>query len=167
MAALKLVTALVLDDNAHMRALLREILAGFGFRQSFEAADVKSALAIAAGGGIDVVLADFKLASEDGTAFCRAVRRHTDTAVAYLPIIMVTAYSERLRVIEAINAGVDEFLVKPVRPMDIASRLNAVIERRRQFVRAPDYFGPDRRRRNDPRFTGPHRRFGDGGVVDI
>jgi DNA-binding response OmpR family regulator len=80
---------------------------------------------------------------------------------------MVTAYSERRRVIDAINAGVDEFLVKPVRAVDVANRVNAIIERRRPFVQADGYFGPDRRRRDDPHYTGPLRRAGDPGTVDI
>ena len=44
---------------------------------------------------------------------------------------------------------------------------NAVIERRRPFVSGPDYFGPDRRRRDDPRHQGPWRRANDPGTVDI
>jgi DNA-binding response OmpR family regulator len=79
----------------------------------------------------------------------------------------VTAYSERRRVIDAINAGVDEFLVKPVRSVDVANRVNAVVERRRPFVQSDGYFGPDRRRRDDPWRRGPWRRAGDPGTVDI
>ena len=80
---------------------------------------------------------------------------------------MVTAYSERSRVLDAINAGVDEFLVKPVRAVDVANRVNAVIERRRPSCSAASYFGPDRRRRDDPRHQGPWRRAGDPGTLDI
>jgi DNA-binding response OmpR family regulator len=80
---------------------------------------------------------------------------------------MVTAYSERSRVIDAVNAGVDEFLVKPIRAVDVANRVNAVIERRRPFIDIPTYFGPDRRRRDDPRYKGPWRRASDPGTVDI
>ncbi len=165
--ALESISALILDDNANMRELLRVLLSGFGMRRIEEAADVNEAMGIAASGDIDIAFVDFKLGGVSGLEFCRRVRMGPDSPNIYLPIIMVTAYSERSRVIDAINAGVDEFLVKPVRCIDVANRVNSVVERRRAFVKAGGYFGPDRRRRDDPRYMGPWRRFGDAGTVDI
>jgi len=165
--ALEGVSALILDDNAHMRGLVRVILTGFGMRRIEEAQDAREAVGILAGGDIDIAFVDLKLGGTDGLEFCRYIRNHPDSPNIYLPLIMVTAYSERSRVIDAINAGVDEFLVKPVRAVDVANRVNSVIERRRPFIQAGSYFGPDRRRRQDPRFTGPWRRAGDPGTVDI
>jgi two-component system, chemotaxis family, chemotaxis protein CheY len=165
--ALEGVATLVLDDNAHMRGLIRVMLASFGVRRVEEAADCNEAFAVMASGGIDLAFVDFKLGGIDGLDFCRRIRSGADGLDVYLPIIMITAYSERSRVLDAINAGVDEFLVKPIRPVDVANRVNAVIERRRPFVRSDGYFGPDRRRRDDPRYKGPLRRFGDEGTVSI
>jgi CheY-like chemotaxis protein len=165
--ALQSVSALIVDDNAHMRGLLRVILTSFGLRRIEEAGDCNEALAHAAGGDIDIAFVDFKLGGLDGIEFCHRIRQDPDSPNRYLPLIMVTAYSERSRVIDAINAGVDEFLVKPVRAVDVANRVNAVIERRRPFVNAGGYFGPDRRRRDDPRYKGPWRRVSDPGTVDI
>ncbi len=164
---LESISALVLDDNAHMRGLLRVILASFGMRRIDEAADCDEAMAIMAGGDVDLAFVDFKLDGIDGLDFCRRIRLGPESPNTYLPIIMVTAYSERSRVLEAINAGVDEFLVKPVRAVDVANRVNAVVERRRPFIEASGYFGPDRRRRDDPRYAGPWRRAADPGTVDI
>ena len=115
----------------------------------------------------DVAFVDFRLEGLDGLEFCRLVRNGADSPNPFLPIIMITAYSERSRVMEAVNAGVDEFLVKPIRAIDVASRLNAVVERRRPFVRSPSYFGPDRRRRADPRYKGELRRATDPGTIDL
>ncbi len=165
--ALESVSALILDDNAHMRGLLRVILASFGVRRIEEAADCAEAVGIVAGDDIDIAFVDFKLGGLDGLEFCRHIRLDPDSPNKYLPIVMITAYSERRRVIDAINAGVDEFLVKPVRATDVANRVNAVIERRRPFVQSTGYFGPDRRRRDDPRHKGPWRRAADPGTVDI
>ena len=165
--ALESVSALILDDNAHMRGLVRVILASFGMRRIEEAADCNEALAHVVGGDIDIAFVDFKLSGLDGIDFCKRIRLDPDSPNRYLPLVMITAYSERRRVIDAINAGVDEFLVKPVRAVDVANRVNAVIERRRPFVQCPGYFGPDRRRRDDPRHKGPWRRAGDPGTVDI
>lgn len=165
--ALEGVSALILDDNAHMRGLVRAILASFGLRRIEEAADCNEGFGILARGDIDIAFVDFKLGGQDGLEFCRRVRLGHDSPNIYLPLVMITAYSERSRVIDAINAGVDEFLVKPVRAVDVANRVNGVIERRRPFVRSGTYFGPDRRRRDDPRHKGPWQRFGDAGTVDI
>ena len=165
--SLESVVALILDDNAHMRGLLRVILTGFGVRRIEEAADCNEAYALMAAGDIDLAFVDFKLGGQDGIEFCRRIRRDPDSPNKYLPIVMITAYSERSRVLDAINAGVDEFLVKPVRAVDVANRVNAVIERRRPFVSCADYFGPDRRRRDDPRYQGAFRRASDPGTIDI
>lgn len=168
--ALDSISPLILDDNAHMRGLVRAILAGFGMKRIEEAENVAEAMRIVAGGEIDLAFIDFKLGGMDGLdglEFCRRIRSGPDSPNIYLPIIMVTAYSERNRVLEAINAGVDEFLVKPVRAVDVANRVNAIIERRRAFVQCGSYFGPDRRRRDDPRYKGPWRRARDPGTVDI
>jgi len=165
--ALESVSALILDDNAHMRGLLRVILASFGVRRIEEAHDCNEAIGVIAGGDIDFAFVDFKLGGLDGIDFCRRIRLDPNSPSRYLPIIMITAYSERSRVIDAINAGVDEFLVKPVRAVDVANRVNAIIERRRPFVEIAGYFGPDRRRRVDPRHKGPWRRANDPGTIDI
>ena len=165
--ALESVSALILDDNAHMRGLLRVILTSFGLRRNEEAADCNEAVALVAGGDLDIAFVDFKLGGLDGIEFCKRIRNDPESPNRYLPLIMITAYSERGRVLEAINAGVDEFLVKPVRAVDVANRVNAVVERRRPFVKVSGYFGPDRRRRDDPRHKGPWRRASDPGTVDI
>lgn len=164
---LESVSALILDDNAHMRGLLRVILASFGVRHIDEAADTNEAMGHVARGDVDIAFVDFKLGSLDGLDFCRRIRLDLHSPNRYLPIVMITAYSERKRVIDAINAGVDEFLVKPIRAVDVANRVNAVIERRRPFIEAKGYFGPDRRRRDDPRHQGPWRRANDPGTIDI
>lgn len=150
-----------------MRGLLRVILTSFGLRRIEEAADCNEAVALVAGGDLDIAFVDFKLGGLDGIEFCKRIRNDPESPNRYLPLIMITAYSERGRVLEAINAGVDEFLVKPVRAVDVANRVNAVVERRRPFVKVSGYFGPDRRRRDDPRHKGPWRRAGDPGTVDI
>jgi two-component system, chemotaxis family, chemotaxis protein CheY len=165
--ALESVSALILDDNAHMRGLLRVILAGFGVRQIEEASNCAEAIALVKDAQIDIAFVDFKLGGQDGIEFCRYIRREPESPNRWLPLVMVTAYSERSRVVDAINAGVDEFLVKPVRAVDVANRVNAIIERRRPFIDRPTYFGPDRRRRDDPRYKGQWRRSSDPGTIDI
>src|SRR3546814_1089406 len=82
--------------------------------------------------------------------FTRLVRRGEDSPHPYVPIVMLTAHTERHRVLTARDAGVSEFLRKPVTPKDLYLRLVSVIETPRPFVRSPNYVGPCRRRRDDP-----------------
>jgi DNA-binding response OmpR family regulator len=75
-----------------------------------------------------------------------------------MPIIMVTAFSERSNVEAAISAGIDEFLVKPVSPQMLFKRIVWLIENPRPYLRFGSYFGPDRRRQESPNFGGEERR---------
>jgi two-component system chemotaxis response regulator CheY len=63
---------------------------------------------------------------------------------------------------EARDAGVDEFLAKPLTAKGVIERMTQVIDHPRPYVRAESYFGPDRRRRADPNYRGPWRREKDG-----
>lgn len=94
----------------------------------------------------------------DGISFTRIVRNDPASPNPYVPVILMTGFSEKRRVLQARDAGVTEFLVKPFNAHDLYKRIVQVIERPRQFVRAEDFFGPDRRRKKTPGFLGPFRR---------
>jgi DNA-binding NtrC family response regulator len=80
------------------------------------------------------------------------------------PVIMITGHSTLQRVQAARNAGVNEFLAKPLTARGVVERISQVINHPRQYVRAPNYFGPDRRRRADPNYHGPWRREDDAAL---
>jgi len=100
----------------------------------------------------------------DGIDFTRMVRTAPDSPNPFVPIIMLTAHSSMERVIQARDSGVNEFLAKPVTAKGLYNRIATVIESPRQFVRASEYFGPDRRR-SVKEFMGMDRRS-DGGDDD-
>jgi len=75
-----------------------------------------------------------------------------------VPIVMITGYSAWSRVETARDKGVTEFLIKPFTADDVAKRLASVITNPRDFIEIETFFGPDRRRRVAPNFTGPYRR---------
>jgi CheY-like chemotaxis protein len=163
---------LILEDNHHMSTILRTLLHGVGIRDVAEARDAATAFEMLRQSPPDIALVDFHLGDLDGLEFARLVRTAEDSTTPYLPIILITAHAERSRVKEAIDAGVNEFIVKPVSTQALVSRLRAVIEKPRPFVRTPTYFGPDRRRRVDPTHAGPWRRADDGarkagGSIDV
>jgi len=155
------VRVLILEDNAHMSTILRTILQGFGVRSIVETRDAADAFETMRSANPDLALVDYMLGDVDGLEFTRLTRTASDSPNKYLPIIMVSGHTDRSKIMEAINAGVNEYLAKPVRPVDLYNRLLSLIERPRRFVKAPGYFGPDRRRRQDPRYSGPWRRATD------
>ncbi|MEE8129654.1 MAG: hypothetical protein V3T48_05170, partial [Vicinamibacterales bacterium] len=84
----------------------------------------------------------------NGLDFVRMVRFGKESPNRYVPIIMLTGHTELHRVCEARDAGVNEFLSKPVSAKAVYSRIASIIENPRMFVHTKTYFGPCRRRRN-------------------
>src|SRR3981081_1254092 len=105
---------LVADDNVHMRRLVRAMLQGFGAREVHEAADGKAGLDALPKFTPDIVIIDWAMPSFDGLEFARMIRQPDTNASPFTPIIMLTAHSERKRVTAARDAGVTEFMVKPI-----------------------------------------------------
>ncbi len=162
-----LLKILLVDDNQHMRMLLTEILRALGVRQIFEAMDGAEALQLMREVEMDLIMTDLTMGPLDGIDFVNLLRNSPDSPGPFTPVIMITGHSTMRRVAEARDAGVNEFLAKPVTARGVIHRINLIIEHPRQFIRCADYFGPDRRRRQDPAFTGPYRRQGDPGVEDV
>jgi CheY-like chemotaxis protein len=162
-----LLKMLLVDDNHHMRILLTEILRAIDVRQVYEAADGAEALQIMRTQQIDIVMTDLAMQPLDGIDFVRLVRNSPDSANPMIPVIMITGHSTMRRVAEARDVGVTEFLSKPVTARGVIERITRVIENPRPFVRTSDYFGPDRRRRDDPNYEGPWRRRLDKPTAEI
>ena len=152
---------LLVDDNHHMRAIVAAILGGVGIKHIREAMDGAEALQALREGPVDIAIVDFKMSPLDGVQFTQLVRNSPDSVDPFLPIIMLTGFAERNRVFEARDAGVTEIVVKPVTARSLLDRINMVIFKPRSFIRSGDYFGPCRRRRDDPKFAGPYRRASD------
>jgi two-component system chemotaxis response regulator CheY len=146
---------LMVDDNHHMRAIVGAILRSSGVRRLREAEDGAEALESLRHWPADIVIADFKMAPMDGVEFVRQVRR---SKTPYLPVIMMTGFSDRSRICEARDAGVTEILAKPITARSLLERVESVILRPRPFVRSESYFGPCRRRTVQENFTGVERR---------
>lgn len=152
---------LIVEDNGHMRTLLRELLVSAGIREVSEAANGQAALKVLAQRKCDLILSDMAMAPMDGLEFTRRIRTDSASPNPFVPIIMVTGHTEIERVREARDAGVTEFLAKPVTPKNLYARIAEIVERPRAFVRTESYFGPDRRRRILDNYGGPWRRHDD------
>ena len=153
--------ALIVEDNAHMRALLRALLHSIGIKDVAEAAHGGAALQILRERKSDLVLSDMAMQPMDGLEFTRQVRNADASPNPFVPIIMITGHTEKHRVEAARDAGVTEFLAKPITAANLFARIAEIVERPRAFVRCDTYFGPDRRRRTIEDYAGPWRRAED------
>ncbi|MEI9993429.1 MAG: response regulator [Rhizomicrobium sp.] len=149
---------LVVDDNQHMRKLVVAILQAFGVLQIFEAGDGNKAWAMLRETNPDVIILDWMMEGLTGLEIVKMVRTSAQTPNPFVPIIMLTGYSQAEHVRQARDAGANEFLAKPVSVKAIMSRLVSVIEQPRPYVRTKAYFGPCRRRRGKEEYRGPERR---------
>lgn len=152
------VSFLVVDDNAFMRQLLKMMLIAFKVGDIKEAADGVDALELLQSGfHPDIILTDAEMPIMDGLELARMIRKSEDIEDHFTPIILVTAYSDLSHIFAARDAGINEFLAKPVSAAELFRRIDSVIENPRTFVDAGRFFGPDRRRR-DLKFGGMERR---------
>ncbi len=159
---LDILKVLVVDDNAHIRALLSTILRSVGINKTYEAADGAEALQQMRSHAIDIVMTDLAMEPLDGIDFVRLLRNSADSPNQMVPVIMITGHSTLRTIHEARDAGVNEFLAKPLTVRGVLDRLQKVIDHPRPFVRTDDFFGPDRRRKADPNYAGERRRAADG-----
>ncbi|HEY6832568.1 MAG TPA: response regulator [Pseudolabrys sp.] len=141
-ASLATIKVLVVDDEHYMRKVVRTMLIGIGVRTVYEAADGPAGLETIRSVAPDVVILDWEMPGLDGTGFTRMVRSPQTFPYPDVPIIMLTGHGERSRVIEAIQSGVNEFLLKPVSSKALQDRLVSVLTKPRAVLSAGDYYGP-------------------------
>ena len=144
---LKSVRILIVDDQDFIRSLLRHILGVLGCTQITDVPDGVSAWEVIQDSAPDLLIVDWEMQPMDGIELVKKIRNDTHSPDRFMPIVMLTAHSERPRIIAARDVGVNEFVMKPISAKTLFSRLNAVIEHPRRFVRTGEYFGPDRRRK--------------------
>tara|TARA_B100000315_G_C14577607_1_gene588703 strand:+ start:991 stop:1542 length:552 start_codon:yes stop_codon:yes gene_type:complete len=149
---------LIVDDNKHMRALVKTILHALGAKNCREASDGADAFKELRHFPADVIICDWNMSPLDGLDFVKLVRTGGDSPNPFVPIIMLTGHTELAKVIEARDSGVHEFLAKPISARSIYARVRAIIEKPREFIKTKSYFGPDRRR-SSVNYKGPERRI--------
>ncbi|MFN3855899.1 MAG: response regulator [Phreatobacter sp.] len=152
---------LVIDDNAHMRRIVRTLLHGFGAREVYEAEDGAAGLEAFTHYMPDIVITDWAMPIFDGLELTSMIRQPGANANPYVAIIMLTGHSEKKRVLEARDAGVTEFLAKPISAKALYQRILNVVVNPRPFIKTKTFFGPDRRRNHSSSYVGPERRKGE------
>jgi DNA-binding response OmpR family regulator len=145
-ALIQEISVLVIDDNQHMRKIVRNLLTHIGVRKVYEASDGIAGLDSIRSLSPDIVVLDWELPLLNGAELVRIVRSPGVFPVADIPIIMLSSHGERWRVVEAVRIGVNEYLRKPVSAQALLDRLIAILARPRPVVQLGDYYGPEPRK---------------------
>ncbi len=115
---------LVVDDFATMRRIVKGVLKELGFKNVIEAENGKAALSELKKEEIGLVISDWNMPEMTGIDLLKAVRANDQ--YKELPFIMVTAEGQKNNVIEAVKAGVTNYIVKPFTPETLRQKLEAV-----------------------------------------
>lgn len=152
------VNILILDADNEMALLLRSVLNNLGFGAIYHARNGESGLRILREKSVDLVITDWDMSPMDGIDFINYIRTSQDSPNKTLPIIMLTGKSQRDQVEMARDSGMTEFVVKPFTVQTLCNRIILVVEHPRNFILAPTFCGPDRRRRMQGGDSGAERR---------
>jgi len=117
---------MVIDDSATIRRLEKSVLTQLGYSDIVEAVDGIDAISKVNATPPDLVLLDWNMPNLDGLGFLKKFR----TMYTKTPVIMVTTEAEKVRVVEAIKAGVTNYLIKPFTTELLKSRINETLERK-------------------------------------
>jgi DNA-binding response OmpR family regulator len=159
---LKPISFLIVDERSYMRRVIKNVLETLGGKAIDEANDGRQAWNSIKSWAPDILLVERWLATMNGIELLRMIRRDK-SPLKFLPVIMITSETRREQVIEARNAGITEYVAKPITAKGLFLRIREVVERPRPFVDTRVYFGPDRRRRSEVMGEGQDRR-GSGGA---
>ena len=118
---------LVVDDFSTMRRIIKNLLRDLGFNNTIEADDGLTALPILNAGGIDFLVTDWNMPGMQGIDLLKTVR--ADPKLATLPVLMVTAETKREQIIEAAQAGVNGYIVKPFTAATLKEKIEKIFER--------------------------------------
>lgn len=119
------IKVLVVDDFATMRRIVKGVLKQLGFGNIIEAEDGSAALSELKKEKIGLIVSDWNMPNMSGLELLKAVRGDADLKA--IPFLMVTAEGQKENVIEAVKAGVSNYIVKPFTPETFGEKLQKVI----------------------------------------
>ncbi|MEJ6121201.1 chemotaxis response regulator CheY [Vibrio sp. 2-Bac 85] len=118
---------LIVDDFSTMRRIIKNLLRDLGFTNTYEADDGHTALPMLKSGNFDFVVTDWNMPIMQGIDLLKKIRK--DPQLKHLPVLMVTAEAKREQIIEAAQAGVNGYIVKPFTAGTLKEKLDKVFER--------------------------------------
>lgn len=149
---------LLVDDNPDMRALVKSLIHAMGIKTIIECGDGTEALQELKIQKYDLIITDWVMEPINGIEFVKLIRTAPDSPCPRANIIMLTGNTELEQVLEARDAGITEFLAKPISPEKLYTRIISVLRNPRPHVKAEEYQGPDRRRRSQDELDRDERR---------
>ncbi len=118
---------LIVDDFSTMRRIVKNLLNDLGFTNTAEADDGSTALVELKKVHFDLIITDWNMPGMPGIDLLKAVR--ADPALAKIPVLMVTAEAKREQIIEAAQAGVNGYVIKPFTAATLEDKLAKIFER--------------------------------------
>ncbi|MFQ5736231.1 MAG: chemotaxis response regulator CheY [Thermodesulfobacteriota bacterium] len=118
---------LVVDDFSTMRRIIKNILKEIGYTNVDEADDGATGLEKLKGGNFDFVVTDWNMPNMPGIELLNAIRQ--DPALKHLPVLMVTAEAAKENVVTAVQAGVNNYIVKPFTAAALKERIDLIISK--------------------------------------
>ncbi|PWI35091.1 chemotaxis protein CheY [Vibrio albus] len=118
---------LIVDDFSTMRRIVKNLLRDLGFNNTQEADDGLTALPMLKNGEFDFVVTDWNMPGMQGIDLLRNIR--ADDELKHLPVLMITAEAKREQIIEAAQAGVNGYIVKPFTAATLKEKLDKIFER--------------------------------------
>jgi two-component system chemotaxis response regulator CheY len=110
-----------------MRRIIANTLKKIGYDEVAEAGDGVEGLAALAGNTFDLILTDWNMPKMDGREFVRSLRQLPATAA--VPVLMVTTHAERSDVVLALQAGVNDYVVKPFTPDILKEKIETLLNK--------------------------------------
>jgi two-component system chemotaxis response regulator CheY len=120
---------LVVDDFSTMRRIVKNLLQELGYANVQEADDGNTALPMLKNGNFDFVITDWNMPQMPGLELLKAVR--ADEKLKHLPVLMVTAEAKREQIVEAAQAGVSGYVIKPFTAQTLSEKLNKILQARK------------------------------------
>jgi len=118
---------LIVDDFSTMRRIVKNLLRDLGFNNTQEADDGLTALPMLKKGEFDFVVTDWNMPGMQGIDLLKNIR--ADDELKHLPVLMITAEAKREQIIEAAQAGVNGYIVKPFTAATLKEKLDRIFER--------------------------------------
>ena len=118
---------LIVDDFSTMRRIVKNLLNDLGFTNTAEADDGTTALVELQKAKFDLVVTDWNMPGMPGIDLLKAIR--ADESLAKIPVLMVTAEAKREQIIEAAQAGVNGYIIKPFTAQTLEEKLGKIFER--------------------------------------
>lgn len=162
-------TVLIVEDSIYMQTLMAQMLKAFGVGEILACESAKEAIELLSVlqaskksrylTTVDIVLMDWLMPKGgSGEGLLKWIRGHEKDSIRFLPVIVVSGYTTEYLTATARDLGANETLVKPISGNGLANRICNVIDHPRPFIKAANYFGPDRRRQTAA-YLGRERRI--------